>query len=58
MGPGSGPERSFTMTAETPSSLEIVRGFMKDMQGLDYARAVQRVAADLEYVNPRQSARP
>ena len=40
------------MTAETPSPLEIVRGFMKDMQGLDYARAVQRVAADLEYVNP------
>lgn len=40
------------MIAGTPSSLEIVRGFMKDMEGLDYARAVQRVAADLEYVNP------
>ncbi|MBS0361183.1 MAG: nuclear transport factor 2 family protein [Proteobacteria bacterium] len=40
------------MTGREDSALEIVRSFMKEMEALNYDRAVQKLAADLEYVNP------
>lgn len=40
------------MTGSEDRALEIVRGFMRDMEALDYDRAVQKLSADLEYVNP------
>lgn len=40
------------MTNLDNSALQIVRAFMRDMERLDYASAAQKLASDLEYINP------
>lgn len=40
------------MASLEEAALEIVRGFMRDMEVLDYDNALLKLAPDLEYVNP------
>ena len=40
------------MSTSTHPPAQIVRQFLKDMERLDYAAAMQRVSADCEYINP------
>ena len=40
------------MTTSSPSELEIVLQFLRDMERLDYDRALELVSDDCAYVNP------
>jgi limonene-1,2-epoxide hydrolase len=40
------------MAASSPSPIEVVRQFLKDMERLDYDTALKLVSGDCEYTNP------